>query len=44
VFQDNPVSARVLTNSGFTYLGDAESYCVARGGMVPTWTYARTLA
>lgn len=43
VFQDNPASARVLTNCGFSYLGDAESYCVARGGMVPTWTYARTL-
>ena len=41
VFQDNPASARVMTNCGFQYLGDAESYCVARGATVPTWTYAR---
>ena len=26
VFQDNPASARVLTNAGFVYLGDAETY------------------
>jgi len=44
VFQDNPASARVLTNCGFQYLGDAESYSVARGGTVPTWTYALKLA
>ncbi|NCO22883.1 MAG: GNAT family N-acetyltransferase [Rhodobacterales bacterium] len=43
VFQDNPASARVLTNCGFTYLGDAESYSVARGATVPTWTYALSL-
>lgn len=41
VFQDNPVSARVLTNAGFEYLGDAEAYSVARGRVVPTWTYLR---
>ena len=40
VFQDNPGSARVLTNNGFEYLGDAEAFSVARGAMVPTWTYA----
>lgn len=44
VFQDNPGSARVLTNCGFEYLGDAESWSVARDARVPTWTYARTLA
>jgi RimJ/RimL family protein N-acetyltransferase len=44
VFQDNPASARVLTNAGFTYLGDAETFCVGRGAMVPTWTYALRLA
>lgn len=44
VFQDNPGSARVLTNQGFQYLGDAEAFSVARGGMVPTWTYIRKLA
>jgi RimJ/RimL family protein N-acetyltransferase len=43
VFQDNPISARVLTNAGFEYLGDAEVYSVARGATVPTWTYLRRL-
>lgn len=43
VFQDNPGSARVLTNNGFDYLGDAESFSVARGEVVPTWTYALQL-
>ena len=43
VFQDNPGSARVLTNAGFQYLGDAETYSVARGARVPTWTYLRKL-
>lgn len=40
VFQDNPASARVLSNQGFEYLGDAETYSVARGANVPTWTYS----
>ena len=43
VFQDNPGSARVLTNAGFEYVGDAEAYSVARGATVPTWTYIRKL-
>lgn len=43
VFQDNPASARVLTNAGFAYLGDAEAFCVARGATVPTWTYSHKL-
>ncbi|AAV95264.1 GNAT family N-acetyltransferase [Ruegeria pomeroyi] len=43
VFQDNPASARVLTHCGFQYLGDAESYSVARDAAVPTWTYSRKL-
>ncbi len=43
VFQDNPASARVLTHCGFDYLGDAESYSVARDATVPTWTYSRKL-
>jgi RimJ/RimL family protein N-acetyltransferase len=43
VFQDNPGSARVLSNNGFEFLGDAESYSVARGEVVPTWTYALPL-
>ncbi|WP_322865922.1 GNAT family N-acetyltransferase [Aquicoccus sp. G2-2] len=40
VFQDNPASARVLTNQGFEYLGDAETFCIAREANVPTWTYS----
>ena len=43
VFQDNPGSARVLTNCGFDYLGDAETYSVARRATVPTWTYSRRM-
>lgn len=43
VFQDNPASARVLTHCGFEYLGDAESFSVARNTTVPTWTYSRKL-
>lgn len=39
VFQDNPASARVLTNAGFEYIGDAESFSVARNASVSTWTY-----
>ncbi|SHE58584.1 Protein N-acetyltransferase, RimJ/RimL family [Loktanella atrilutea] len=38
-FQDSPGSARVLTNCGFDYLGDAEAFSVARNALVPTWTY-----
>ncbi|TQS72450.1 GNAT family N-acetyltransferase [Rhodobacteraceae bacterium] len=44
VFQDNPGSARVLTNAGFEYLGDAEGWSVARSARVPTWTYLRKMA
>lgn len=43
VFQDNPSSARVLTNAGFDYLGDAEAFSVARGAKVATWTYLKRL-
>ncbi|WP_339109524.1 GNAT family N-acetyltransferase [Thioclava sp. GXIMD4216] len=43
VFQDNPGSGRVLTNAGFEYLGDAESWSVARNASVPTWTYLRKM-
>lgn len=43
VFQDNPTSARVLTNAGFAYLGDAETFSVARNGVTPTWTYVRKM-
>lgn len=40
VFQDNPASAKVLSNAGFVYLGDAETYCLARDAAVATWTYS----
>ena len=43
VFQDNARSARVLTDMGFSYLGDAESFCVARKTTVATWTYLRSM-
>ncbi len=43
VFQDNPASARVLTHCGFEYLGDAESFSVARDATVATWTYSKKL-
>lgn len=43
VFQSNPVSAQVLTNIGFDYIGDAESFSVAQGRIVPTWTYLKNL-
>ncbi|WP_435136424.1 GNAT family N-acetyltransferase [Pseudopelagicola sp. nBUS_19] len=42
-FQDNPASARVLNNCGFLYLGDAESFSLARNVAVPTWTYSLNL-
>lgn len=43
VFQDHPGTARVLTNSGFDYLGDAEAFCLARKVVLPTWTYTLKL-
>ncbi len=43
VFQDNPASARVLTNAGFQYIGDAEAHSLARGANVPTWTYIKKM-
>lgn len=43
VYHDNPASAKVLTNAGFVYLGDAETYCLARNAAIPTWTYSRKL-
>lgn len=43
VFQDNPASARVVSNAGFDYLGDAEAYSVARDASVATWTYVKRL-
>jgi len=43
-FQDNPASARILTQAGFDFIGDAEAISAARGGItVPTWTYLRRM-
>ena len=39
VFQDNLAAARVLSKSGFSYLGDAETFSVAQGENVQTRTY-----
>lgn len=44
VFQSNAISARVLTNAGFEYVGDAEAFSVAQERTVPTWTYLRRIA
>ncbi len=44
VFQDNAASARVLTNCGFDYIGDAEQFCIARQANIPTWTYLKQLS
>ncbi|MFQ3348780.1 MAG: RimJ/RimL family protein N-acetyltransferase [Paracoccaceae bacterium] len=38
-FQDDLRSARVFTNCGFVYLGDAEVLSLAHNAHVPTWTY-----
>jgi RimJ/RimL family protein N-acetyltransferase len=43
VFQDNVAAARVLTRAGFGYIGAGEAYAVARGGMMPTFEYRRSL-
>lgn len=43
VFQDTPRSAKVLTDLGFLYLGDAESWCMARSKSVATWTYSKEM-
>lgn len=44
VFQDNPVSARILVKQGFDYTGDAENYSIARQATVPEWRYKLDLA
>ena len=43
VFQDNPGSARVLTNAGFEYIGDAEGFSISRNATAATWTYLKKL-
>lgn len=39
VFQDNAASIRMVVRSGFEFVGEAEAYSVARGGMAPTFRY-----
>jgi len=39
VFQDNEVSAKVLTRVGFGYRGEGEAFCNARGADAPVWRY-----
>ena len=43
-FQDNTASARVLTRAGFAYMGEGETYSVARGATTPVFRYRRDLA
>ncbi len=42
VFQDNPASAKVLTKVGFSFIGEDESFSIARNGAVPVWVYEQT--
>ena len=39
VFTDDPVSARMLTNLGFSYTGEGAEHSVARGAIAPVWRY-----
>lgn len=39
VFQDNPASARVITNAGFQLVGESETFSVSRKALVETWDY-----
>ncbi|WGI20301.1 GNAT family N-acetyltransferase [Amylibacter sp. IMCC11727] len=43
VFQDNPASAKIVTNMGFQLIGESEVFSVARNGMVNTWDYVLRL-
>ena len=40
VFQDNAASAKVLTKTGFAYIGQGRRYCTARQAEVDTWRYS----
>ena len=39
VHQGNEGSAKVLMKNGFSYIGEAESHSIPRGGMVKVWEY-----
>ena len=42
-FQDNPASAAVLTGAGFARVGEDEAFSAARGGIVASWRFRRSL-
>lgn len=42
IFQDNPASARVVTQAGFRLIGESETFSVARNALVQTWDYLRS--
>ncbi len=44
VHQGNEASAKVLMKNGFSYIGEAETHSVPRGGMVAAWAYEHRLA
>ncbi len=39
VFQGNEASAKVLTKIGFAYVGEGQTFSLARNGQVDTWRY-----
>ena len=39
VHQGNEGSAKVLMKNGFSYIGEAETHSIPRGGMVKAWEY-----
>ena len=43
VFQENARSAKLLTDMGFSYLGEVEPYCVARQTTVASLAYLRKM-
>ncbi len=44
VHQGNESSAKVLMKNGFSYIGEAETYSISRGGMVKAWEYELELS
>ncbi|HIP23513.1 MAG TPA: N-acetyltransferase [Rhodobacteraceae bacterium] len=43
VHQGNEGSAKVLIKNGFSYIGEAETHSISRGGMVKAWEYEMVL-
>ncbi len=44
VHQGNEGSAKVLMRNGFSYIGEAETHSIPRGGMVKAWEYELVLS